>query len=91
MSKHLNDLLGKYINEQLELKELKQEADSDRVRFTVSFENIQNRRLEYIAKELGVKKTQLVTDATMLIVQAFEQELGLNLSDQSYLKQITQK
>jgi len=87
MNDNMHSILNSYVKEKLEVKSLQEEFEKNKIRFTVTFDNPDNSRLEYIAKELGIKKTQLVADATLVVLSAFEEELGLK-NDPSYYEKL---
>ena len=73
-----NDRMVRYVERYLTMKDWDEAQDADKVRFSVSLESIENRRLDVLLKKIGMKKTEFVADAIKLLVAEFELQLKLD-------------
>lgn len=73
-----------YVKEVIETQDHAEIQEAMMVRFSLSLEDHQSRRLDYIAKRMGLSKTEIIRSATELVLQEFEKQLGLDLMDPDY-------
>ncbi len=78
MSDNKGDRLSRYVSNYLQMKRYGEMMEADTVRFSVTLDYSDNKRLEVLLKRLGMKKTEFVREAVNLLMMEFESQLGLN-------------
>lgn len=79
-----------FVSERLEQLQMFDEHEKQYVRFTISLDVLNNRRIEYLAKALQMSKSAFCADVICAAAADLEDELGMDLSDQhsDYFKHV---